>query len=420
MQIQNNKSNQATAKKLALFNLGFRPFFLGAGIFAILSIASWMLVYFSHSFVSVTHISISQWHAHEMLYGYGMAVVAGFLLTAVKNWTGIQTLHGRPLMALFMLWCAARVLFLFGTSLLPWAAAADLLFGLSLIIAIAKPIIKAKQWMQLAVVSKVILLWIGNLVFYLGCYGVLTSGMLYAINGAVLLFISLILMIGRRVIPFFIERGVEARGAEARVQLKQYKWLDISILVVFIALFLNAIFMQIPYLTALLAWSVFALNGYRLCNWHTAGIWRVPLLWSLYLSAWLINVGFLGFGLQDAGLQDIALQAQYGAFFSPALPILTLHLFTIGGIGLMTLGMMSRVALGHTGRNIGRPSRWMSLAFAGIVASAVFRSLVPMLAMQFYVNWVLVAAVFWISGFAVFVVIYSPILLKPRIDGTFG
>ena len=85
MQIQSNKLNQESAKKFALFNLGFRPFFFGAGIFAIVSIASWMLVYFSYSTISITNITLSQWHAHEMLYGYGMAVVAGFLLTAVKN-----------------------------------------------------------------------------------------------------------------------------------------------------------------------------------------------------------------------------------------------------------------------------------------------------------------------------------------------
>ncbi|PKO52242.1 MAG: NnrS family protein [Betaproteobacteria bacterium HGW-Betaproteobacteria-20] len=405
MQIQVNQSEQAGAKKLALFNLGFRPFFLGAGIFAVVSIVWWMLVYFFLDTISITHITTSQWHAHEMLYGYGMAVIAGFLLTAVKNWTGIATLHGKPLMILFMLWCAARVLFLFGTALLPWAATADLLFGLMLIFAIAKPIIQARQWKQLAVVTKVFLLWIGNLVFYLGCYGVLASGMLYAINGAVLLFISLILMLGRRVIPFFIERGVAEK-----VQLKQYIWLDFSILVVFLALFINSIFAQIPNLTTALAWTLFALNGYRLCNWHTVGIWRVPLLWSLYLSAWLINIGFLFFGLQAYGLH-----AQH-----THLSILTLHIFTVGGIGLMTLGMMSRVALGHTGRDIRKPSVWMGIAFAGIVASAVFRAMVPMLTTQFYTSWVLIAAIFWIFSFAVFVVIYAPILLKPRIDGAYG
>jgi uncharacterized protein involved in response to NO len=400
MQIQINKSNQESAKNSALFNLGFRPFFLGAGIFAVISIASWMLVYFSYLSISFENITIGQWHAHEMLYGYGMAVVAGFLLTAVKNWTGIPTLFGKPLMLLFMLWCAARVLFLFGAALLPWAASADLLFGLMLIVAIAMPIVKAKQWKQLAVVSKVILLWIGNIVFYLGCFGLFTSGMQYAINGAVLLFISLILMIGRRVIPFFIERGTESR-----VQLKQYKWLDFSILVFFVALFINAIFIQIPYLTALFAWVLFTLNGYRLFNWHTPGIWRVPLLWSLYVSACLINLGFFFYGLQ----------AQYGA-----LSILTLHIFTIGGIGLMTLSMMSRVALGHTGRDIRKPSRWIGIAFRGIVVSVLFRALVPMFITQFYMSWVLVAAILWILSFAIFVVIYTPILLKPRADGAFG
>jgi uncharacterized protein involved in response to NO len=223
--------------------------------------------------------------------------------------------------------------------------------------------------------------------------------MLYAINGAVLLFISLILMIGRRVIPFFIERGVEYK-----IQLKQYKWLDISILLVFLALFLNVIFLQIASLTSLLAGVLFALNGYRLYNWHTAGIWRVPLLWSLYLSAWLINLGFFCYGLQT--------------LFSH-LSILTLHIFTIGGIGLMTLSMMSRVALGHTGRDIRKPSRWMSFAFAGVLASVIFRAVVPMVTMQFYTSWVLVAAIFWILAFAIFVVIYTPILLKSRADGAF-
>jgi uncharacterized protein involved in response to NO len=399
MHNQMNQSIQDT-KQFALFNLGFRPFFLGASIFAIVSIALWMLVYFSNGIINIQRISASQWHAHEMLYGYGMAVVAGFLLTAVKNWTGIPTLFDKPLALLFALWCIARVLFLFGTAFLPWAAGADLLFGLMLIVAITLPIIKAKQWMQLAIVVKVLLLLLGNLVFYLGYFEVLTDGMLYALNGAVLLFISLILMIGRRVIPFFIERGTEVK-----VQLKQYKWLDISILVVFLGLFLNVIFMQIPHLTVALAWALFALNGFRLLNWHTAGLWRVPLLWSLYLSAWFINIGFMMF----------ALQAEHNN-----LSILTLHLFTIGGIGLITISMMSRVALGHTGRDIRTPSPWMKVAFICLIASVIFRVLVPMMTAQLYMIWVLISAVFWVLGFAIYTAIYMPILLKPRADGAAG
>ncbi|MDP2102743.1 MAG: NnrS family protein [Methylotenera sp.] len=403
VQIQMSKPNQAQG--FALFNLGFRPFFLGASIFAVVSIVWWMLIYSGHSFVQINTITNSQWHAHEMLYGYGVAVVAGFLLTAVKNWTGLQTVNGKPLMGLFMLWCLARVLFLFGTSLLLWAAVADLLFGLILILAISKPIASAKQWPQLAVVAKVVLLWIGNVVFYLGYYGLLQDGMLYAINGAVLLFISLILMIGRRVIPFFIERGVASNGAGNKVNLKQHKWLDLSILVLFLALFVNEVFLHAPRLTSWLALALFALNSYRLRNWYAHGIWQVPLLWSLYLSLLIINLGFLCYGLQT----QLAIPA-----------ILTLHLFTIGGVGLMTMGMMARVALGHTGRDIRKSSPWLTFAFAAIAVSAIFRIFVPMLAMQHYASWVLISALFWIIGFTIFVVIYAPILFKPRIDGTFG
>lgn len=403
IQIQQNLPKQA--RGLALFNLGFRPFFLGASIFAVISIMWWILIYSSPNFVQIDHITNSQWHAHEMLYGYGMAVVAGFLLAAVKNWTGVQTLHGKPLMALFALWCIARLLFLFGTRFLLWAALADILFGLFLAIAIAWPIIKVKQWKQLAVVSKIVLLVVGNLVFYFGCYNVLNDGMLYAINGAVLLFVSLILTIARRVMPFFIERGVVHLPNQKAVQLRQYKWLDLSILGLFLALFINEIFLHIAYLTTVSALALFALNGYRLRNWHTGGIWQVPLLWSLYVSAWMINLGFLLYGLQ----------AQL------SLPtILVLHIFTIGGVGLMTLAMMSRVSLGHTGRDIKNPSRWLILAFAALIASVVFRVFVPLVIAKPYAVWMMISGTFWIIGFAIFVLIYAPILLKPRLDGAYG
>lgn len=402
VQIQMNKPGQV--KGFALFNLGFRPFFLGAAVFAVLSIASWVAAYTSHGALEITGILPSQWHAHEMLYGYGMAVVAGFLLTAVKNWTGVQTPHGKPLLALFALWALARVLLLFGTGFLLWAALVDLLFGLLLTAAIAQPIVRARQWQQLGIITKLLLLWIGNLVFYLGSYHLLEHGMLYAINGAVFLFVSLILMIGRRVIPFFIERGV-AHLVTDKIVLKQYKWLDISILVLFVGLFVNEIFTHAAGLSTLLALALFMLNGFRLYNWHTPALWRVPLLWSLYVSSWLINFGFLSYGLQTRLGMPL---------------ILTLHLFTIGGVGLMTIGMMSRVALGHTGRDIKSSSPWLNLVFAAIAASAVFRILLPMIAMDGYTNWVVISAIFWILGFAVFLVIYVPILCKPRVDGTYG
>jgi uncharacterized protein involved in response to NO len=107
MLIRINKPNSENINKLALFSLGFRPFFLGASIFAVISISTWLLIYFSYGFATIDVISSSQWHAHEMLYGYTMGVVSGFLLTAVKNWTGIPTLSGKSLALLFALWSIA-------------------------------------------------------------------------------------------------------------------------------------------------------------------------------------------------------------------------------------------------------------------------------------------------------------------------
>lgn len=398
VQIQMRQSTPVNG--CALFNLGFRPFFLGAGIFAVISMIWWMLIYSAHRIVPIQSITSAQWHAHEMLYGYGLAVVAGFLLTAVRNWTGVATLHGKSLMALFALWVSARVLFLFGTHLMALAAMLDLLFGLGLVFAISQPIVRAKQWPQLAVVAKVALLWTGNLVFYLGYYDILQDGMRYAINGAVLLMVSLILMIGRRVIPFFIERGVQEKFV-----IKHHKWLDISILVMFLALFLNEIFYRAADLTPYLACGLFLSNGYRLCQWHTRGLWRVPLLWSLYVSAWIINLGFLLYGMQ--ALLAIPL-------------VFVLHLFTIGGVGLMSVAMMARVALGHTGRDIRQSSRWLKLVFVAVMLSLLLRVFAPMLNMQLYTSWIFASALCWILGFAVFVWIYTPILWKPRVDGAPG
>ncbi len=402
VQIQTKQAQQI--HRFALFNLGFRPFFLGAGIFAVVSVIAWLLIYTGHGADRIVGISPSQWHAHEMLYGYGMAVVSGFLLTAVKNWTGIQTLRGKSLFGLFAFWSLARILFLFGTDLLAWAAVADLLFGLGLVVAIAMPIIQARQWAQLAVVSKVLLLWIGNVVFYLDCFNLLDGGMLYAINGILLIFISLILMIGRRVIPFFIARGVP-QSTDVMVQLKQFPWLDRGILALFVMLFLNEVFLHLTAISPMLAIIIAILNGFRLYHWHVKALWRVPLLWSLYVSSWLINMGFLLFGLQ-------------AAFDIPA--ILMWHLFTIGGIGLMTLAMMARVALGHSGRDIRHPSSWMQLAFAAIIASAAFRVLMPILDMGRYVDWIVISGICWMVGFTVFLLVYAPILWLPRIDGHDG
>ena len=135
----------------AFLNLAFRPFFLGASLFSILSLSLWMVVYNGYVSLRITNITPAQWHAHEMLFGYTFAVIAGFLLTAVKNWTGIQTLHGKPLLGLFALWASARFVMLAMPNLVALAAMLDITFNLTLAYAVATPIIKVKQWRQLGI-----------------------------------------------------------------------------------------------------------------------------------------------------------------------------------------------------------------------------------------------------------------------------
>lgn len=383
----------------ALFNLGFRPFFLGAAIFSLLAMTVWVVSLMHPSTLSLplTSVSAMQWHAHEMLFGYGLAVIAGFLLAAVKNWTGVQTLHGYPLGGLFAVWIIARLLLLCGTSYLLLAALLDLLFGVLLAVAITQPIVKVRQWKQLQVLSKLVLIVAANTVFYLGALGYINNGVDLALYAGLYIIVSLLLVMGRRVIPFFIERGVEETFT-----IQHYRWLDISIMVLFILLFINELFIRIPDISIYSALALFLLNGFRLCKWHTAGIWKVSLLWSLYISTWLINAGFLFLAI---------------SYWSELSFTITLHLFTIGGIGLMTVGMMGRVALGHTGRNIRQPSPVLSYALVALILSTIVRVFLPMIDMLHYNWWLAISYILWMVAFVLFLIIYTPILSKPRIDG---
>lgn len=383
----------------ALFNLGFRPFFLGGTVFALVSIAVWLghiNQFFSRE---ITQVTLSQWHAHEMLYGYTMAIIAGFLLTAVKNWTGLQTWRSWPLATLFGFWLAARALQLMPANLMQVAAVFDLLFNLGLLVAVLGPIVRAKLWAQLALVVKIFVLTIGNLLFYLQIYGVLAQGAFYSQTIALVLTLSMIFMIGRRVVPFFIERGVGYS-----VQLKQNKWVDISIMLLFVVWLLSLLVSQ-EQISAVICGMIFILNSARLAGWHTKGIWQKSLLWSLYLALWLINLGFLFSATQ---------------LFFAIPPSWILHLFTIGGIGLITLGMMSRVSLGHTGRNIHAPPSLARWFFALLIVSLIFRFFLPIFDATHYLWWLNISGICWALAFALFVFAYATILIKPRVDGLDG
>jgi len=383
----------------ALFRLGFRPFFLGAGIFAVLTMLLWTLLYAGQFSLPLSGIPMTYWHAHEMIYGYGLAVIAGFLLTATKNWTGQQTLHGWALVALFGVWLLARLMPLLNIPIM-WIAIADLSFCLALIISIAVPIIKVRQWQQLILLINITLLTIGNSLFYAGLLGYIAQGAQWGLHFGLYLVIGLIMIMGRRVIPFFIERGVGYP-----VKLKNWLWLDIASVAVFVPFFITATFTQYTQVTALIALAVFVLHAIRLWGWYTAGMWRKSLLWSLYLSYACITSGFLLHAL---------------SYYFQWFPLLAIHLFAIGGIGLMTISMMARVALGHTGRNVQQPSAILHYLFLILFASLILRVVMPLLIWEWYVYWVLGSQILWMIAFAGFVWIYTPILMRPRADHQWG
>jgi len=398
MEIQ--EPDKIKENEFALLNLGFRVFFLAAGIFAAISVSYWSAIYLFKFSFNLTTINSFQWHSHEMVYGYSLAVISGFLLTAVKNWTGINTVSGKPLMLLFLLWCTARILFLLGSEYILAASIFDIAFTLTLLAAISYPVFKVKQWKQAPILLIVFLLLIFNSIFYLGVYNIVNNGINSGIYAGLYLVIGLILVMGRRVVPFFIERGVGYK-----VTLFNSKWLDILIVALYVSFFISELLGLSTVFIAYVTLALFVTNCIRLIGWYTKGIWNKSLLWSLYLALWFISLGFL----------FVFLNYSFGLS-----KYMAIHAFAYGGIGVITMGMMSRVALGHTGRDISKPSKWISLALALLVLGTVCRVLMPLFEIASYSLWVGISQILWVVAFSIFSLVYFPILTKPRVDSQLG
>lgn len=383
-----------------LFNLGFRPFFLLAGIFAVATMTLWLFIYSGLLGFDSGPLTLFQWHGHEMIFGYAAAVIAGFLLTSVKNWTGQQTPIGNKLALMVGAWVVARIAFAVGGELVSVGVLFNLFFFATFLYSIGSRIFRVRQWKQAGIIVVVFLLTLGELLFV---YGLLernqwlTSKVIYA---GFYLVVMLILIMGRRVLPFFTERGV---GYEVR--LRQSSFLDIAVIASFAGYAIVQVAGLSSYLGAGLAAIAFTTHTLRLLFWHTPGIWKKPLLWSLYGAMAFLSMGFL-----LAALSPFLSLSSY----------LVLHAFSVGGIGLVTLSMMSRVALGHTGRDIHRAPFVVKVALFCLVVATLVRVFFPLFWSEHYLFWIITAQVFWISAFVLFVIQYSPLLFRPREDGQPG
>ena len=384
-----------------VLRLGFRLFFLAAGVFAIISMALWMLVMVFSVDVQFTGMPANIWHAHEMIFAYTMAVIAGFLLTAIKNWTGAEVLRGKGLALLFSLWLLARILPLAGDLVtIELIAIFDTAFLLMLAIVCLRPVIKVRQYKQIAIISKLFLLMLCNIVFYLGLTGVLAEGVQWGLYSALYMIIALILLMMRRVMPMFIQNGIDGE-----VEIKNHAWVDITSLILLVALWVSDVFTHYYNLTAFLAAALALLHGFRLSGWYTNKIWSKSLVWILVVAYGFIILGFV-------------LKTLY--ITSAISPFLSIHAFAVGGVGLLTIGMMSRVSLGHTGRNVFEPPAAVLWIFIIMVLAAVFRIILPLINMDLYFYWIGISQVLWMVAFALFVFVYAPMLVSARVDGRDG
>jgi uncharacterized protein involved in response to NO len=378
--------------------LGFRPFFLLAGYFAVILIATWV-PFFLGGFAFSSYYGQIDWHSHEMIFGYTVAVVAGFFLTAVRNWTERPTPAGGYLGAMVALWLFGRILPFFSEILPGWfIALVDLAFLPVVAVGIGVPLARSSTRRNLLFLPLLAALWTANFFVHAELLGLAPKLARKGIFLGLDLIVLLIVIMGGRVIPFFTERALPGVVVKRRSIIE---WLAPSSVVLFL---MADFFFADSLLSACFAALAACANAVRLAGWYTHRYWRAPLLWVLHLGYGWIVAGFF---------------LKVGAALGVVPPQFTIHAFTVGGIGVLTLGMMARVALGHTARPLSVGTT-MVVAFGLVNFSAVTRGLLPIVLPEWFPQLIVVSGVLWITAFVVFVITYTPILTQPRIDGRPG
>ena len=378
----------------ALWQLGFRPFYLLASGFAALSIPLWALQF--AGWLGQPYLEGPLWHAHEMLFGFTLAVIVGFLLTAGRNWSNRPTPTGAPLAALALLWVAGRVLVLtpFG-----WTAAiVNAAFPLAAAIALAIPFIAAGNRRNYFFVALLLLMSAAELAVHLNKLGLLPIPAWLGIQLALDAVLFIMAVMGGRVIPMFTNNGVP--GAQAvRHPVVEQAALGLTLAL----LAADALRLQgLP--LALLAVAAGAAHLARWVLWQPWTTGRAPLVWVLHVAYLWIPVHLALRALAQAGW---------------VAPSLAVHALSVGAAGGLIIGMMVRTARGHTGRPL-LADRWDVACFALVIAAALVRVLLPLAAPALTVGAVLWSAAFWSAGFGVYAVRYWPVLTRPRLDAKPG
>ncbi|MGR3792997.1 NnrS family protein [Vannielia sp. SX4] len=373
----------------ALFSYGFRPFFLAATLFALGVIPLWWLVWTGRVSLA-SALTPTDWHIHEMVYGYGGAVVAGFLFTAVPNWTGRLPTRGWPLAALLALWLAGRlaVAGLFHLGALA-TALVDQAFLLAVAAMIAREIVAGRNWRNLKVLVPVSLLWLANIAYH--AEAALTGTAWHGHRAGIALLIFLILLIGGRIVPSFTRNWLVQRGATA-LPVPFIRFDAVSLASGALAL-LAWVAVPDALATAVLCAVAAAFHLIRLARWCGHTTWRSPLLLMLHL-AYL----FVPLGLAAASAAALALATEAAAT----------HLFGIGAIGGMTVAVMMRATMGHTGRPLAA-GPFLTAAFTLTLLAGFFR-----VAAGWLQGGLALSALLWTVAFTLLAIRLAPMLARPK------
>lgn len=385
----------APLKGWPLLRLGFRPFYLGTALLACLSVPLWIAIFLGHMRMQLEMPPLL-WHGHEMLFGFAAGVVVGFLLTAVRAWTGLETARGPLLGSLILLWLAARVAALVAPY--PVFAALDMALLPAAAAILLRVLLKAGNKRNIPLISLLVLMAIANLAFHLSVLGAIAVPAVVALYAELALIIMVVCVMTGRVVPMFTKNVTP--GLVINVPRK----FELTLLAVTaIALALWVLPTPAPLvLVASLAAAV--LHAARLWMWHPRVTLKRPILWILHASyAWL-PVGFALLALAQLGWAN---------------PSLAVHALAVGVIGGLIIGMVTRTARGHTGRPL-QASRGEVAAYALVMLAAVLRVLVPAVQPGWYAYALEGAACLWAVAFAIYLFIYTPWLTRTRLDGKDG
>jgi uncharacterized protein involved in response to NO len=385
--------NPVVSQHFALWNLGFRPFYLLASFFSAFSVLLWAAQF---SGFILGYLPGPLWHGHEMIFGYTTAVIAGFLLTAVRAWTNQPTASGLPLMGLAALWVCGRVLVL-----TPWAMAATLVnaaFPIAVAVAIAIPLLRSRNTRNYFFVGLLVLMSGLITLVRLALQGNFELSPHWVLQLALDVVLFIMVVMGGRVIPMFTNNGIPGTNATRHALLEKLALGSV------ISLF-AADLLQLPQpIIAIVALVSALTHGWRLYLWKPWHTLTTPLVWVLHAAyAWIVVYLLL------RGLTELDILA--GAYAA--------HAFTVGAIGGMTLGMMTRTARGHTGRPL-LADRFEIAMFLLIQVAAIIRVFGGIAVPVLYMVSIELSGVLWAGAFGLYVVRYWPVLSRPRLDGKPG